>query len=172
MLRCLHRHSPGSCPRYKTLISLIKNALATLLMKHSNNDTSISKHTHAHTQLHKLPHRYMNTCIYKQSHFYTDTPTSTQTTGHMIIHTCKRNHTCMYKCLTACTQKGDPWCGSQRHAEHAVQFRLIQLVPHHSSPTAKPHCSSSHDGLSVPGVFSLMLNCLRVCSSCCWFPAK
>jgi len=34
------------------------------------------------------------------------------------------------------------------------------------------HCSSSQDGLSAPGGLSLMLNCLRVCSNCCWFPAK
>lgn len=36
----------------------------------------------------------------------------------------------------------------------------------------RAHCSSSQEGFSAPGVFSLMLNCLRVCSNCCWFPAK
>lgn len=33
-------------------------------------------------------------------------------------------------------------------------------------------CSSSQEGVSPPGNFSLMWNCLRVCSSCCWLPAK
>lgn len=33
-------------------------------------------------------------------------------------------------------------------------------------------CSSSQEGVSPPGNLSLMWNCLRVCSSCCWLPAK
>lgn len=32
--------------------------------------------------------------------------------------------------------------------------------------------SSSQDGASTPGVFNLIWNSLRVCSSCFWFPAK
>lgn len=31
---------------------------------------------------------------------------------------------------------------------------------------------SNQEGASPPGNFSLMWNCLRVCSSCCWLPAK
>lgn len=34
------------------------------------------------------------------------------------------------------------------------------------------HCSSNQEGLSAPGGLSFMLNCLRVCSNCCWLPAK
>jgi len=52
------------------------------------------------------------------------------------------------------------------------EFRSMAPAGSARGAAGGAHCSSSQEGFSAPGVFSLMLNCLRVCSSCCWLPAK
>lgn len=58
------------------------------------------------------------------------------------------------------------------HLTTTSNLTLVRVFLSVRSTLSAHYCSSSQDGLSEPGGFSLTLNCIRVCSNCCWLPAK